>query len=204
MPQQGIVDPLLQKPVFDPTYFNIEYIFNKIYTFFHPVGGFFANSHMWATLGLISSIISLIAIAIIIFSLVRMREIQNFEKREIDHEIHEALLRDKEKERDENPRWHYILTLIESPNESDWRVAIIEADTMLEEVLRSKGFEGDTVNELLEGARSSGYVTIQNAWDAHLVRNRIAHDGSEYPLSQVEGRRVIKMYQNTFEELGVV
>ena len=133
-----------------------------------------------------------------------MREIQLEEKREIDHEIHEALMKDKEKEREENPRWHYILTLIESPNESDWRVAIIEADTMLEEALKEKGLAGETVSELLEGARSSGYSSIQNAWDAHLVRNQIAHVGSEFPLSQVEGRRVIKMYQNFFEELGVV
>ncbi len=204
MQQQGIVQPLIDKPLYEPTYFNIEYLFNKMLTIFRPIVDFFTNSNMWATLGVILGLIAILAIAVIIFSLVRMREIQLHEKQELDHEIHEALLRDKEKERDENPRWHYILTLIGSPNESDWRVAVIEADTMLEETLRNKGFEGDTVNELLEGARSSGYATVQSAWDAHLVRNRIAHDGSEYPLSQVEGRRVIKMYQNMFEELGVV
>lgn len=198
------VPQVIDKPIFDPTYFNIEYLFNKILGIIKPIGDFFTNSHTWVTLSYISSFISIFAIAIIIYSLVRMREIQIHEKREIDHEIHEALLQDQEKERDANPRWHYILTLIESPNESDWRVAIIEADTMLEEVLRGKGFEGETVSELLEGARSSGYATIQNAWDAHLVRNQIAHEGSTFPLSQVEGRRVIKLFQNVFEELGVV
>jgi len=204
MEQQGIVQPLIEKPIFEPTYFNIEYLFDKILDILRPIIAFFTNPHTWTVLGIISSIISILAIAIIIFSLVRMREIQLYEKREIDHEIHEALLRDKEKERTENPRWHYILTLIESSNESDWRVAIIEADTMLEEVLRGKGFSGETVSELLEGARSSGYTTIQSAWDAHIVRNQIAHQGSEFPLSQVEGRRVIKMFQNTFEELGAI
>lgn len=204
MEQQGIVQPLIEKPIFEPTYFNIEYLFDKILAILKPIIAFFTNPHTWTILGIISSLISILAIAIIIFSLVRMREIQLHEKREIDHEIHEALLRDKEKERTENPRWHYILTLIESSNESDWRVAIIEADTMLEEVLRGKGFSGETVSELLEGARSSGYTTIQSAWDAHIVRNQIAHQGSEFSLSQVEGRRVIKMFQNTFEELGAI
>ncbi len=204
MDQQGIVQPLIDKPVFDPTYLNIEYVFNKIFGAIKPIIGFFGDSNTWITLGFISSAISILAIAIIIFSLVRMREIQIHEKRELDHEITEALARDKDKDRDENPRWHYILTLIESPNESDWRVAIIEADSMLEEELRDRGFTGDTASELLEGARTSGYASIQNAWDAHLVRNKIAHQGSEFALSQVEGRRYIKMFQNFFEELGIV
>lgn len=204
MDNPGIIQPLINKPLYEPTYLNIDYVFNKIVDFINPIISFFTNPNTWSTIGIISSLISIFAIAIIIFSLVRMREIQLEEKREIDHEIHEALMKDKEKEREENPRWHYILTLIESPNESDWRVAIIEADTMLEEALKEKGLAGETVSELLEGARSSGYSSIQNAWDAHLVRNQIAHVGSEFPLSQVEGRRVIKMYQNFFEELGVV
>ena len=156
--QSGSIQPLIDKPIFDPTYLNIEYIFKKIYDFTGPVGSFFTNPHTWVTLGIISSTLAIIFLAIIIFSIVRMREIQNEEKREIDHEIKLALLRDVETARTENPRWHYILTLIESPNESDWRVAIIEADTMLEEVLKDRGFTGDTLSELLEGAKTSGYA----------------------------------------------
>ena len=74
----------------------------------------------------------------------------------------------------------------------------------MEENLKQKGISGETVSELLEGAKGSGYRSIQDAWDAHLVRNQIAHDGLDFPLSQIEGRRVIKMYQNFFEELGIV
>jgi hypothetical protein len=204
MEQQGIIQPLIDKPVFNPTYLNIEYIFHKILDFINPIIAFFASSHTWIVIGIISSCLSVFFIAVIIFSVVRMREIQLYEKKELDHEIHEALIRDKDTLRNENPRWHYILTLIESPNESDWRVAIIEADTMLEELLRERGYSGDSVSELLEAARSSGYPSIQNAWDAHLVRNQIAHAGSDFSLTQVEGRRVIKMYQGFFEDLKAI
>jgi hypothetical protein len=196
--------PVLQQPLFDPTYLNIEYVFNQIYTHIQPVLDFFTSSHTWVVLGVLSSLFSIICIAIILFSIVRMREIQLHEKEEIAHEIHHALLLSQASDRRENPRWHYILTLIESPNESDWRVAIIEADTMLEELLQKEGIAGDTVAELLEGAKTNGYSNIQNAWDAHVVRNQIAHQGSEYPLTQVEGRRVIKMFQNFFEELKAI
>lgn len=198
------VQPYIQKPLFDPNYLNIEYIFNKIYLGIQPIIDFFSNGHNWQTIGVISALLTVVCIAIILFSLVRMREIQLHEKAEILHEVHEALARDAEVARTQNPRWHYILTLVESPNESDWRVAIIEADTMLEEILREREIEGDTVSELLEGAKTTGLATIGGAFEAHLVRNRIAHDGSEFSLTQVEARRVIKMFQNTFEELRAI
>jgi len=202
--EQTVVQSVLDKPLFTPAYLNIEFVFSKIIEYTKPIIDFFSNPETWSTIGVISALLSVILLAIIIFSLVRMVEIQIYDKKEIEHEIHEALMREKEREKNANPRWHYILTLIESPNESDWRVAIIEADSMMEEVLKEKGLSGETVSELLEGARGSGYRSIQDAWDAHLVRNKIAHDGVDFPISQIEGRRVIRMFQNFFEELGIV
>lgn len=202
--EQAGLQPVIDKPLFNPTYLNVEYVFEKIVQYIQPVINFFTNSDTWNILGIISGFLSIICIAIIIFSLVRLIEIQIYDKEEIDHEIHQAMLRQKERDRNTNPRWHYIQTLIESPNESDWRVAIIEADSLMEEVLKEKGITGNTVSELLEGAKDSGYRSIQNAWDAHLVRNQIAHDGLDFPLSQIEGRRVIKLFQNFFEELRII
>ncbi len=204
MEQGNTIQTAIQQPLFDPTYLNIEYVFDKIDKSIQPIIDTVTNPHTWATIGTISGLISILALSIIIFSLVRMFEIQAFDKEEIEHEINHALAKDKETERNLNPRWKYILTLIESPNESDWRVAIIEADTLLEESFKERGLVGNTMSELLEEAKANGYPSIQNAWDAHLIRNKIAHDGLEFPLSQVEGRRVIKLYQNVFEELKVI
>lgn len=204
MQGQGVIDPVINNPVFEPTYFNIEYLFAKILAVIKPIIAFLTNPHTWSVLGIISSLLSLFFIAVIIFSLVRMREIQIHEKHEIDHEIHEALERDREAEKNENPRWHYIQTILESSNDSDWRVSIIEADTMLEDILREKGFTGESVSDLLESARSAGYQNIQTAWDAHIIRNKIAHEGSDFPLTQMEARRTIRMYEVFFQELGVI
>jgi hypothetical protein len=192
------------QPLFEPRYLNFESFFEKIYAVLKPIFNFIVNPDTWGVIGTISMILSILFLIIIIFSLVRLREIQLDDKAEVDHEINEALKREQEKNRNENPKWHYILTLTESPNESDWRVAIMESDAMLEELLKDKGVPGETVAELLESARSDGYAHIQDVWDAHLIRNQIAHQGSEFPLSQIETRRVMKMYQNFFEELGII
>jgi hypothetical protein len=197
---QSVID----KPLFTPNYLNIEYIFKKIVEFGQPIFAFIINPHTWSVLGIISGLASIACIAIIVFSLVRLVEIQLYDDKEIEHEIHLAMLRRKERERNANPRWHYIQTLLESPNDSDWRVAIIEADSMMEDILREKGITGETVSELLEGAKENGYQSIQDAWDAHLVRNQIAHEGLDFSLSQIEARKTIRMFQNFFEELRVI
>lgn len=202
--QPNVIQPLTQKPLFDPTYLNMEYIFGKAANSIQPIISFITDPHTWSTLGIISVSISILALVIIVFSLVRMYEIQVFDREEIEHEIHEAMARDKETERLLNPRWKYILTLLESPNESDWRVAIMESDSLLEEALRNRGLSGETMSELLEEAKDNGYGNIQNAWDAHLIRNKIAHEGQSFPLTQVETRRIIKLYQNVFEDLEVI
>jgi hypothetical protein len=198
------MQPLVDKPLFDPTYLNIDYVFAKIFDFISPIISFFGSSNTWIMIGIISAMMSIVCIAIIIFSLIRMHEIQDDEHYHLSHEIHNALLRDQESNRNDNPRWHYIQTLVESSNESDWRVAIIEADTMLDEVLAHKGIAGETLSEKLEQARSNGYRTLQNAWDAHLIRNQIAHSGLEFSLTQVEARRTIRLFHSFFEELEVI
>ena len=202
--EENAIQSALDKPLFTPNYLNVEFVFSKILEYIKPIIDTLMDPHTWTVVGIVSVLLTIIFLFIIIFSLVRMVEIQIYDKEEIEHEIHNALLKQKERDRNSNPRWHYILTLIESPNESDWRVAIIEADSMLEESLKEKGLSGNTVSELLEGAKESGYRSIQDAWDAHIVRNQIAHQGSDFPISQIEGRRVIKMFQNFFEELRII
>jgi hypothetical protein len=198
------IDSLTQQPLFDPTYLNIEYFFDKIANSIGPIYDFITNPQTWQNIGIISACISILCLVIIIFSLVRMYEIQVFDKEEIEHEINHALAQDKERDMNLNPKWKYILTLTESPNESDWRVAIMEADSLLEESFKERGLIGNTMAELLEEGKLNGYSNMQSAWDAHLIRNKIAHEGLDYPITQIESRRVIKLYQNVFEGLGVI
>ncbi|MDQ5971521.1 MAG: hypothetical protein QG566_467 [Patescibacteria group bacterium] len=190
--------------LFDLKFINIEYFFSKIFTVLGPIGRALVDTHTWFVVGVVSSIISVFCLAVIIFSAVRMREIQNFEKFEIEHEISLALARDQEISDKENPRWKYVLSLIESPSESDWRMAIIEADSMLDDLLIEKGYSGDSLGERLKNARSDAFMTIDNAWAAHEVRNKIAHSGLDYSLTQLESRRIMRLYETVFEELGLL
>lgn len=202
--ENNIVEKIVEKPLFTPHYLNFEYLFSELNKWVQLGLSYVFDSKTWNTVGLISGLLSIFCIAIIIYTVVRAFELRTDEKEKIEKQIADALFKKKQKERNTNPRWHYVLNLVESLNPSDWRVAMIEADTMLEEFLRDKDFVGETLGELLKEAQSGGYQYVDDAWKAHIIRNQIAHEGSDFPFNQNEARRAIKMYENFFEELEVI
>jgi len=96
------------------------------------------------------------------------------------------------------------MQLIESGQESDWRNAIIEADIMLEEVLTQLGYQGESLGEKLRAVNQNHFQTLNQAWEAHRVRNEIAHQGSSYHLSEHLAHRTIANYEAVFREHGEI
>ncbi|NCU28821.1 MAG: hypothetical protein EOM85_04085 [Candidatus Moranbacteria bacterium] len=202
--ENSLIQNLTDKPLFTPSYLNVEYLFSELNKYIQIGYSYLTDSETWATVGLISGILSVFCITVIVYTLVRVYELRLDEKEDLEKKISDALFKKKEKERNANPRWHYILNLVESLNSSDWRVAVIEADTMLEDILKDRGLTGESVGELLQEAKNGGYQYIDDAWAAHLVRNQIAHEGSDFAFNQAEARRTIKQFENFFESLGVI
>ncbi len=194
----------LTQPLFEAPVLNIEFIFEKIFAFLKPIFYFIIDPHTWSVIGIISILSSIFFLTILIFSLVRLREMQLEDKKEIDYEIKKALKKERDKSGNENSKWKNILYLSESISESDWRISIIEADLLLEEGLKEKGLTGNSLGELLDSAKGSGYTYLQNAWRAHLIRNQIAHEGAKFPLSKVETRRIIKLYEDFLKEIEIL
>lgn len=100
-----------------------------------------------------------------------------------------------------HPRFAIIQGYMSSPSEALWRIGILEADNMLLEVLREKGYAGSTVADML---KSASFKTVQLAWGAHGIRNRIAHEGSDFQLTEREAKRAFILYESVFQELKVI
>ncbi len=103
-----------------------------------------------------------------------------------------------------NVRWEKIIAHINSNNESDWRLAILEADLILEEMLISMGYRGETIGEQLQEIEPSDFHSLNEAWEAHKIRNKIVHEGIEYQLSRREARRIISLYEKVFSEFKFI
>jgi hypothetical protein len=101
-------------------------------------------------------------------------------------------------------RWEKIVKLSESENSSDWRLAIIEADVMLGELLEKLHLPVETMGERLKAVEKTDFTTIDEAWEAHKFRNTIAHEGSNFLINQREIRRIISLYEAVFKEFFLI
>ena len=101
-------------------------------------------------------------------------------------------------------RWAEVETHILSENPSDWKLAIIEADVMLEEMLHGAGYVGGSIGDMLKSANLQSFATLRDAWDAHTVRNEIAHAGSDYVLTKRGAQETILKYERVFREFKAI
>ncbi|MFT6361357.1 MAG: hypothetical protein ACJAV6_000119 [Candidatus Paceibacteria bacterium] len=93
-------------------------------------------------------------------------------------------------------RWDTIAVMFKSPNPTNWRMAVIDADSMLEDLVTEMGHQGDSFGEKLQSIRRDGVSWTDAAWEVHLLRNKLAHEGSRYPLTDREAFRAYKIYEN--------
>jgi len=103
-----------------------------------------------------------------------------------------------------NSRWDIIQKRVTENSPESWRIAIIEADIFLDETLSNAGYSGQSLGEKLKGANPQSFTTIQDAWEAHKVRNEIAHAGSDFVLTQKIARETLMRFERVFREFGVI
>lgn len=104
-----------------------------------------------------------------------------------------------------HPRWEKVREHLSSENPNDWRLAVLEADIILGEMLEKMGYiKGETIGEKLKTIEQSDFNSLDQAWEAHRIRNMIAHGGSDYILTEREAKRVIGLYEQVFKEFRYI
>ena len=181
--------------------FNIEWLFLKIYDFF--VGGFKISfdGGFFKTIGFILSLVAIIFFGIIVYSVIRLKERDQLNQDNFHKKI--IALKEVKKEK-KNERWSTIVEHISSTKEGDWRIAIIEADSMLDKLTKDLGLIGNDLGDRLRNAPKGDFQTLDNAWEAHKIRNRIAHEGLNFQLQYRDAKKAIEMYESVFNEFGII
>jgi hypothetical protein len=156
-------------------------------------------SGWWNMFVPLSIFVSLLLIVGIIYSFIRLR--RQFESAASHVGDHVIVNNDPTRAQ---LRWQKIVGHANTENPNDWRQAIIEADIMLDELLTVQGYKGDTVGDKMKQVERSDFNTIDLAWEAHKVRNRIAHEGSEHDLNAREVRRIVSLYEQVLHEFRYV
>ncbi len=160
-----------------------------------------AVQQMWENILPVSTFFSLLFAAGIVYCIVRIRQIRAAERMKFAAAAHPIFSQDVSSAQ---LRWNKIMEQTNSEKEQDWRLAILEADIMLDELLDVQGYHGDSMGDKMKQVERGDWNTIDMAWEAHKVRNRIAHEGADMALSAREARRVIALYEQVFKEFHYI
>lgn len=181
------------------------YIKNIILT-----GSFNASSGTADYAGSLSHIMSWV-VTILIFSFfifvawvvyIRLRIYEVDQKLDTSYKAH--YIKPEPKGVKTNARWEAISAHFASSNPNDWRAAIIDADSMMEELITSLGYTGASFGEKLKSININEFPALQSVWEAHKVRNLVAHEGVNYNLTERQKEITKRYFENVFRSAGLL
>ena len=160
----------------------------------------FTSTGLYTALVVASVGFSAVCLAGAVYAAIRTSQIRGAQKRELKALTHQAISGEDTK----NERWQEVLSYAASDDEELWRLAVIEADVMLDDMLEAAGYPQDELGAKLRNVERSDFRTIDQAWEAHKLRNVIAHEGSSYNLTKREVQQAMEQYRQVFNEFGYI
>lgn len=99
-------------------------------------------------------------------------------------------------------KWQEVQQLMSQSKPSAYKVAVMEADKLVDYVLKAKvGSDGNMGDRLKKAQKLfSNYAYYQNLWSAHKTRNMIAHEAA-HDLLFPEVKKTISYYEKALREL---
>lgn len=99
-------------------------------------------------------------------------------------------------------KWMEIEQLMSQGKPSSYKVAVMEADKLVDYVLKAKVGSDGTMGDRMKKSQKlfSNYHDYQNLWEAHKMRNRIAHE-ADHEVFLVEVKKVISYFETALRGL---
>jgi hypothetical protein len=139
------------------------------------------------------AIYAAVGVAIFLVILIALRKLRRFVKAfwaRRQHDLDREVMRKK---------WARVQSLIDSPDPENDRLAIIEADKILDFVLTAMKMPGNGVAQKLQFATNKYYELKRVRW-AHGLRNRIVHE--EVRLNHREAKAAVSEFERALNVLG--
>lgn len=145
-------------------------------------------------------VIGIVFLGGVFWTTIKINEIHHAE-----HVKYEALPVEKEEVAGRMIQWKVVLEHVMSENPAEWKLAILEADNMLDEILEEHGYLGETLADKLKAMNPTRVTSYNEIWDAHKLRNQIAHGGAmEMDLTKKMARDAVANFGSAFKELGAL
>ena len=99
--------------------------------------------------------------------------------------------------------WKKIKTHMLAGDENSLKLALIEADTILDEAFKLAGYQGESLGDRLKQITAAQFSNIDEVWQAHKLRNRLVHEPN-FHLDRDLAERALTIYERAFQELNIL
>ena len=97
-------------------------------------------------------------------------------------------------------KWEQAKKRLKKDWEAEFKLAVIEADKLLDDLLKRMGYVGESLGERLKQLNVETMANIDQIWEAHKIRNNIIHD-PDYKLPFEKAEELIRIYEEAFNNL---
>lgn len=99
--------------------------------------------------------------------------------------------------------WKKIIARLEIGSEDEAKLAVIEADDLLNETLNRIGYKKEeTLGEKLDEITPDIIPNLEDVWEVHKIRNNIIHD-PDYRLTLEEAKKILEVYDKAIKSAEV-
>lgn len=99
--------------------------------------------------------------------------------------------------------WQRVEQRMRVGDEAQVKLAVIEADKILDEILKMAGLQGETMADRLKRLNPAQLSNIESVWQVHKMRNRIVHE-PDFHVTHAEAEYAVEVYRAALKELGLI
>jgi len=96
--------------------------------------------------------------------------------------------------------WKKILERMEKGVESEVKLAVIEAEDLLDDILKKLGYKGESFGERIKEMPRNLMPNIDDLQEAHKIHNNIIHDPN-YRLNLDQAKTILEIYKKALQNL---
>lgn len=97
-------------------------------------------------------------------------------------------------------KWGKIKKRLEKDNEAEYKLALIEADKMLDDILKRMGYGEESLNDKLKRLSSSDVSNLEELLKANEICENVVHD-PDYRLDKEKAKEIISIFEKSFKDL---
>jgi hypothetical protein len=176
--------------------YQAEIALNKLISF----GAGFYHSSFFVFIKILIGIYVLILTYDIVLLLIQRGIGSNLRELRFGIDMPSEIVSNKKKTR---AQWESILRRLDSQNESEYKVAIIEADKMMDGLIEKLGYGGENMGERLNNIPEGQLDNLDGIREAHKIRNQIIHE-DDFVIDKEIAKENLDKYADILRQFGVV